>query len=644
MDQGLSVFVGTAISTQLKAAYPIAQANGVVGFSSVSSAAGLSSLGDYIFRAALAADTLVPRGVAVSQAALGYTKVAAIYDAEDVYSTSVNEEAVKALEAHAVEVVTVETVATGDTDFTTQLTSIMEANPDAIFVSALIPEMKAIMAQARTLGIPASVPFICAELDGPAVAELGDAAEGSISLLSWHSTSDTPGNQTFLESYQAKYGTEAEPWAAQSYATLYILANALANAQSTDAAAIRDALAQTMDFPTILGNFSFDPNGEAIYDPVVLQVKDGQLHPLEAVMSDAETTQMDEMSQPMATEIPIGMAVALTGPFAEPYGLPMQRGFELAREEINMLSDANLTFVTVDAQSTVEGGVAAVQQLVDQGVPALVGIGISTHLEQAFPIAQDAGIVAFSSISSAAGLSSIGDYIFRAGIATNILMPGGVMATQQKFGYTKVATIYDAADTYSTSSNEEITKALEAGGVEILTEETFQTGDTDFSAQLTSILGMEPEALFISALSPEMTQIIIQGRAIGIPDTAHFIVPDLTNAEIQKAGDAAEGAIAFSGWSSVSNAPGNQAFVQNYQAKYGIEPETWAAQSYATLYILANAIANAGSADSAAIRDALAQTMNFPTILGNFSFDPNGEAMYDAVVLIAKDGALQVFE
>ena len=281
VDQGLSVFVGTAISTQLKAAYPIAQANGVVGFSSVSSAAGLSSLGDYIFRAALAADTLVPRGVAVSQAALGYTKVAVIYDADDVYSTSVNEEAVKALEAHTVEVVTVETVATGDTDFTTQLTSIMEANPDAIFVSALIPEMKAIMAQARTLGIPASVPFICAELDGPAVAELGDAAEGSISLLSWHSTSDTPGNQTFLESYQAKYGIEAEPWAAQSYATLYILADALANAQSTDAAAIRDALAQTMNFPTILGKFSFDPNGEALYDPVVLQVIDGQLQPLE---------------------------------------------------------------------------------------------------------------------------------------------------------------------------------------------------------------------------------------------------------------------------------------------------------------------------------------------------------------------------
>ena len=145
-----------------------------------------------------------------------------------------------------------------------------------------------------------------------------------------------------------------------------------------------------------------------------------------------------------------------------------------------------------------------------------------------------------------------------------------------------------------------------------------------------------------------MVQIIAQGRAIGIPDTVHFIVPDLTAKEIQAAGAAAEGAITFSGWSVGSDAPGNQAFVQNYQAKYGHEPGPWAAQAYATLHILANAIANAGSTDSAAIRDALAQTMNFPTILGNFSFDPNGEAMYDRVeeriVHIVKNGKLQPFE
>ena len=53
----------------------------------------------------------------------------------------------------------------------------------------------------------------------------------------------------------------------------------------------------------------------------------------------------DDMSQVPSEEISIGIAVALTGEHAEPYGLPMQRGLDLAREEINMLGAANITFV-----------------------------------------------------------------------------------------------------------------------------------------------------------------------------------------------------------------------------------------------------------------------------------------------------------
>ena len=356
-----------------------------------------------------------------------------------------------------------------------------------------------------------------------------------------------------------------------------------------------------------------------------------------SMVPDAEVPPM------MGEEVPIGLVISLTGKDAQPYGLPMQRGFELAREEINALDiGPSLMFVPADDQSSEASAIAAVQQLVDQGVPAIVGIAISDYLEDAFPIAQENEVVAFSSVSSAPGLSGIGDFVFRAGLAGDILIPGGVLATQEKLGYKRVAVIYDY-DIYFTG-NEVLKKALRANGVEILTEETLQTGDTDFSEQLTNIMNMEPDALFISALAQEMTQIITQAREIGIPDAVHFIVLDMTRDEVKKAGDAAEGAITVAGWSSLSDTPGNQTFVQNYRAKYGIEPEPWAAQSYATLYILANAIANARSTDSSAIRDTLVQTMDFPTILGNFSFDPNGEAMYDPIVLIAKDGELQVFK
>ncbi|MDE0013699.1 MAG: ABC transporter substrate-binding protein [Candidatus Poribacteria bacterium] len=633
VDQDLSAIVGIGVSTHLKEAFPIAQENEVVAFSSISAAAGLSSIGDYIFRAGLATNILHPNGVAETQKQLGYTKVAAIYDAADTYTTSSNEEIAKALEANGVEILTAEAFQSGDTDFTEQLTRIMNTAPEALFISALAPEMVQIIVQAREIGIPASVHLIVPDLTADEAQKAGAAAEGAIAFVNWSSTSDAPGNQAFVQNYRAKYGIEPEPWAAQSYATLYILANAIAKAQSTDSAAIRDALAQTMDFPTILGNFSFDPNGEAMYAPVVLMVKDGELQAFKATAPEM-----------VNTGIPIGLVVSLTGKDAEPYGLPMQRGFELAREEINMHSSVPLMFVPADDQSSEEGAIAAVQQLVDQGVPAIVGIAISDYLEDAFPIAQDSGVVAFSSVSTAAGLSSIGDYVFRTGLAVDIVNPSGVMITHEKLGYEKVALIYDAADTYSVSSNNEIKNALNESGVKVLVEETFQTGDTDVTEQLTNIMNMAPEALFISALSVELTQVVIQAGELGIPDTVQLIVPDLTAKEIQDAGDAAEGAITFTGWTSLSNIPGNQDFIQKYRAKYGIEPEPWAAQSYATLHILAAAIQKAQSADSAAIRDALAQTMDFPTILGDFSFDPNGEAVYNPIVLMVKDGELQLFE
>ena len=359
------------------------------------------------------------------------------------------------------------------------------------------------------------------------------------------------------------------------------------------------------------------------------------------IMSDDEDTHM------ITEDIPIGVVVALTGKHAEPYGFPMQRGFELAREEINNLGDVNLTFITVDDQSTADGAQEAVRHLVDQDVSAIVGLAISTHLKEADPIAQQNRIIAFSSVSSAAGLSAIGDFIFRTSLATNISIPSGLTATQQNLGYKKVALIYDEIDVYSRNSNEVLRRALEAIGVEVLIMETFRTGDTDLSRQLTNIVAAKPDALFISALSQEIAQIIAQTSEVGVPDSIDIIVPDLTMNEVQKAGDAAEGAIGFIGWSATSDAPGNQSFVQNYRAKYGIQPEPWAAQSYATLYVLANAIKMAQSTDAAAIRDALAQTQDFPTILGKsgaFSFNPDGDALYDQIIMVVKDGELQFFE
>ncbi len=340
-------------------------------------------------------------------------------------------------------------------------------------------------------------------------------------------------------------------------------------------------------------------------------------------------------------DVTIGIALARTGDNAEPYGDPMYRGLELAREE-QRLHGVNFKFFVMDNKSTVEGAKDAVQFLVNQGVPAIIGVGISTHLKEAFPIAQAAGVVAFSPISSAAGLSGeVGDYAFRAGLATNILIPKGVMQTHAALQYQSAAIIYDNTDTYSTSVKDELTTALGTANVDILATEAFATTDTDFMTQLTNINSMAPDVVFVAALSTQMVQIIEQADALGV--SSRLIVPDLTKVEVDELGAAAGNAVAFAGWSELDDSPKNQAFVQSYMDKHGSIPSPWAAQAYASLNILANAIGEAGSTEAAAIRDALAQTSQFDTVLGSFSFDPNGEAIYEqiAVLTVGEDGTLQ---
>ena len=350
-----------------------------------------------------------------------------------------------------------------------------------------------------------------------------------------------------------------------------------------------------------------------------------------------------------AISIDIGMVVPVTGAYADPYGISMERGFNLARDEINGVPDNLLTinFIVEDDMSTLDGAIAAVERLIEAGVPVIVGIPVSTHAAATFPIAQANQVVAFSPSSSAAGLSSIGDYIFRAALAVDRMIPAGVEATHAQLGYKRAAMIFDNADVYSVSSHEHLTAALEELGVEVVTTQTLQTGDTDFTAQLTAVKDANPDAIFISALPPTAVNILIQGWEIGI--TSQYIVPQFGMNEVEAAGEAGEGAITFTNWISTSDNPINQAFVESYLAAYGSTPSPWAAQAYATLIILYYALGEAISMnpttapDSTAIRDALAGIRDVDTNLGNFSFDANGEAVYEPVLLIVKNGSLELF-
>jgi len=321
------------------------------------------------------------------------------------------------------------------------------------------------------------------------------------------------------------------------------------------------------------------------------------------------------------------------------------QGFKLAIDELNssQLNNTALKPIIEDSMSSPSAAVDAFNKLIhEDGVYVILGPATSSATKLAFPVAQENQTVAISPTSGSRGLSALGDFLFRIPLASNVLALNGVKTTHAKLGYERVATMYDETDVFSTDRDTALREVLNGINIEVLTTEVFKSGDTDFTEQINRINELEPDAIFISALPPEKTPILIQAQTLGT--SVPIIISSLTNIDVTAAGPAAEGAITFIGWLPTDDTPGNQAFVDKYFATNDMIPDVFAAASYTSVHILAEAIKNAEVIDSISIRDALANIRDFDTIFGKFSFNPDGDAVYQQKALIVKDGMLQPFE
>ncbi len=344
-------------------------------------------------------------------------------------------------------------------------------------------------------------------------------------------------------------------------------------------------------------------------------------------------------------EITVGVVMSLTGDGADA-GQREVNGMELAREEVNdsQLAGMTIQFIIEDSESDPAVAVEAFNKLIQEDkVPVILGPGFSSSARAAFPIAQENQIVALSPSAGAAGLGAIGNYVFRTPTPTNVYSRSLIQQTKEKFGYQKVALIYDNADHFSQSGYEECVKALNDLGVEIAAVEPYETGETDFTAHLNRIQNAKPDALIVSTRPAERIAIPVQASELGVSDTIPLIVIGFTSAHAAKAGGAAEGVITGATWSKNADTPGNQAFIQNYRAKYNVDPDGFAAGGYTTVKILAAALKDAGSTDPAVIRDALA-AVDIPTIAGQFSFDANGDPNTSVFVAIVENGDFKILD
>jgi branched-chain amino acid transport system substrate-binding protein len=344
----------------------------------------------------------------------------------------------------------------------------------------------------------------------------------------------------------------------------------------------------------------------------------------------------------------IGTAFALTGPAAV-YGQAQRNAVQLAAQEINggAIPGLKLEVLYEDDAGDKAAGTNVFQKFINQDkVLAIIGPTLSDVALAADPIAQQAGVPVLGVSNTATGVTQIGNFIFRDSLTESVVIPNTVKRSKDKLGLKRVAILYGNDDAFTQSGYEEFKKALDANGVAISSTQTFAKADKDFSAQLTQIKGTNPEALVCSALIAAAVGIVTQARQL-LGETIPIVGGNGFNspALMQQAGKAAEGVIVGAAWNSASANPKSQAFINAYKARYNSEPDQFAAQAHAGLYIMGEAIKKAGANPSRdAVRKALGEIKGLSTVLGSFSFTAGRDADHPPVVQVVRDGKFALLD
>jgi len=176
--------------------------------------------------------------------------------------------------------------------------------------------------------------------------------------------------------------------------------------------------------------------------------------------------------------------------------------------------------------------------------------------------------------------------------------------------------------------------------------ETVRTGDVDFSAQLTKLRSLEPEAIVISSQGEESVGIMIQARELGL-DKVQFLGGNAFNSSgvVKDAGEAMEGALSATPWFASMDNPTNKAFVTKYREMFNSDPDWLAAQTYDAVHIVKQALVDAKISrdDDVAtarkkLRDALAAIQSHDGTMGMMTFEDDRDPVVPGAVIKVEDG------
>jgi branched-chain amino acid transport system substrate-binding protein len=347
---------------------------------------------------------------------------------------------------------------------------------------------------------------------------------------------------------------------------------------------------------------------------------------------------------PAQAEIKIGFQVPLTGPAATD-GKSAQIAGQMAAEDINSAGGVlgqKIELVTYDDQAKSDQAIFTANKLIGEaGVKLVVNGSYSASGRAAAPVFQKAGVVMISAYGVHPDITKAGDFNFR---LVHLGPPQGTAAALyigKTLGIRKVSAITMDND-YGEATMDGFLAAAQKYGIEVVNKYSYSLKDRQFGSIVAGVKRDNPQAVYATGYFFTGGPLVAQLRAAGV--TVPIIGSQAFDSEkfIEIAGAAAEGTYIIDSFDRDRKDERLQRFFAEFKKRAGYAPEGVAAITYSAVELIADAIKRANSTAPEKVREALAETKDFPLLEGNLNgFNKLREIIKPISINVIKDGTFK---
>lgn len=339
-----------------------------------------------------------------------------------------------------------------------------------------------------------------------------------------------------------------------------------------------------------------------------------------------------------ADEIRVGHYASLTGSEAT-FGESTDNGIKLAIKEVNAAGGINgkqIKLITHDTKSdSREAGNAVTRLITQDKVVAVLGEVASSRSLAGAAVCKQYNVPMITPSSTNVRVTSVGEMIFRVCFTDDQQTYALAKFIRENLKFTKAAILYDQTQAYSRGVKDDFAKQFKEMKGEIVSEQAFSGSDTDFSAQLTTLKGANPQIILVPGYYTEGGNIALQARKLGV--TCPLIGGDGWDSEqlVAIGKDAIEGS--YYSNHSAPNQPNSNIgeFIAKYKAEFkGQTPDALGGLGYDAAMVLFDAMKRAKSLSGPDLTKAIAETKDFKGVTGAITFDENRNAKKKTIVIV----------